>query len=143
MIPGLGLAAAAVVGLGGGVAFLGASAGKRSDAGVMGTRDPRRRRELRRGRGQLHSARCPTLLGTARADDALHDVAVGAFVVGGAAAVASAAYFFWPQRASSGKGLQVTPTVGVGRGAVSLSGSSDRTPHLPFEVRSCGTRAGW
>ena len=124
VIPGLGLAALAVVGLGGGAAFLGASAGKRSDAGALSTQIFARGGSCVPGASNDAAGRCPTLHGALRADDAFHDVAVSAFVVGGAAAAATAAYFLWPRRApTSGPELRVIPAVGAGQGAVVFSGS--------------------
>jgi hypothetical protein len=124
VIPGLGMAAAAVVALGGGAAFLGASAGKRSNGGLLSSQILGHGGSCVAGAGNYDAGRCPTLQSDLRADDALHDAAIGAFVVGGAAAAATAAYFLWPQRAqSSGRGLRVTPIVGAGQSAVVLSGS--------------------
>jgi hypothetical protein len=120
IIPGLGLAALAVVGLGGGAAFISMSASKRADAQVL--------------RGQILSYRgscivdaanydvttCPRLQSALRDDDTFYNVAVGAFLVGTAAALGTAAYFLWPQRRPS---VRVTPVVGAGAGGVLVSGS--------------------
>jgi hypothetical protein len=123
LAPGLALAAVAVAGLGGGAGFLSLSAGKRSNAEVLRTQI------LDAGHGCVISAgtydpRCPSLESTLRSDDTWHDVAVGSFLVGGAAVVASATYFLWPQRrASPERAIRVTPILGSGDGGVLVSGS--------------------
>jgi hypothetical protein len=124
VIPGIGLAALAVVGLGGGAAFISMSASKRSDAQVLATQILSNRGSCVAGAASYDAARCPTLQTTLHTDDAFHDVAVGAFIAGSAAALGTAAWFLWPQRTpSSGRRIRVTPLVGAGDGGVVVSGS--------------------
>jgi hypothetical protein len=124
LLPGLGLAAVAAVGLGGGAVFISMSAGKRGDERGLAGQILANRGSCVGGAANYDAVRCPTLMSTARADDTFHDVAVGAFIAGSAAAVATAAYFFWPQRAlSTGRQIRVTPVVGAGDGGVVFSGS--------------------
>jgi hypothetical protein len=124
VVPGISLAALSVVGFTGGAAFLAASLGKRSDARAQGGVILGGRGSCVAGAGNYDAARCPTLLATARADDVLHDVAVGAFVMGSAAAVATAGYFLWPRLApSSGDKVRFTPVLGAEGGGAVLSGS--------------------
>jgi PEGA domain len=137
LAPGIALAAAAVAGLGFGAGFLSLSAGKRSNAEVVRTQI------VDVGHGCVISAvnydpRCPSLESTLRADDTWHDVAVGSFLVGGAATLGAAAYFLWPQRRApsgrephgSGGGAPrvtaVTPILGSGHADITgvlVSGS--------------------
>ena len=79
-----------------------------------------------------YDPRCPSLESTLRSDDTWHDVAVGSFLVGGAATLGAAAYFLWPQRRSrrpdreSPRVTGVTPILGSGHADVTgvlVSGS--------------------
>ena len=124
LAPGLALAIAGAVGLGGGAAFISLSASKRTDAAGQAGSILTGHGSCVPGAGNYDAARCPGLQSTLRADDAFHDVAVGAFVAGGAALAGAAAYFLWPQRRpSSGPDLRVTPVVGAGSGGAIFSGS--------------------
>lgn len=125
LIGGLGLAAVAAVGLGGGAAFMGLSASRRSDARAQGAVILGHGGSCIAGAGSYDTARCPTLQSTLRADDTFHDVGVGALVLGSAAALGTIAYFVWPQRAptTTGKTFRVTPVVGAGDGGLLFSGS--------------------
>jgi tetratricopeptide (TPR) repeat protein len=124
LAPGLALAAGAAVGLLGGAAFLSLSASKRSDAKVLDAQILDHHGTCAGGAGNYDAARCPGLQSTLHADDAFHDVAVGAFVVGSAAAVAAATYFLWPQRTVElDRGVRVTPVMGTGDRGVVVSGS--------------------
>jgi hypothetical protein len=121
--PGIVLSAVSLVGFAGGAAFIGVSLGKRADARAQGALILGRGGSCVAGAGNYDAARCTPLLDTARADDVFHDVAVGAFVAGSAAAVASAAYFLWPRLAPSGEKIRVTPVVGAEGGGAVLGGS--------------------
>jgi hypothetical protein len=121
--PGLGLAALAVVGLGGGGAFIGASLSKRADAQTLATQILSHQGTCLHGAANYDAAHCPMLQRTLHADDTFHDVAVGAFIVGGAAALATATYFLWPQRGPSSGQVRLTPVVGTGSASVVVSGS--------------------
>ena len=109
LVPEVALAAVAVVGFGAGAGFLNLSAGKLSSAEVLRTQI------VDVGHGCVITAanydpRCPSLLSTARSDDAFHDVAVGAFIAGSAAAVSAVTYLLWPQRrAPSARGIPGDP----------------------------------
>lgn len=121
--PGIALAGVALLTFGAGAGFLSLSASKRSNAEVLRTQI------LDVGHGCVNGAanydsRCTSLESTLHSDDTWHDVAVGSFIVGSAAAVGAAAYFLWPQRrAASGREIQVTPVVGAGHGGVIVSTS--------------------
>jgi PEGA domain len=123
--PGIVLAGVAVAGVIAGGAFLGASAGKRADAVAMGTPIRAAGKSCVTGAPNYDSVGCPPLVSTLHADDTFHDAGVGAFIVGGAAAVGAAAYFLWPQRQArrTGHALQVTPILGPGDGGVLVSGA--------------------
>jgi tetratricopeptide (TPR) repeat protein len=125
LVPGLALGGAAVASLAGGALFLGLSAGQRSDAAALSASILGAHRSCVASAANYDSIRCPTLLRTLDTDDALHDVAVGAFIVSGAAAAGAAAYFLWPERRlpRAGRRIQVTPVVGSGDGRVIVSGS--------------------
>jgi hypothetical protein len=125
-IPGLAMAAVAALGLGSGAAFLGVSGSRRSDARVLSAQILGGHGSCVAGAANYDAGRCPSLQSALRADDAFHDVAVGAFVVGGAAAAATAAWFLWPQQrtpSNTGRTLRVTPVVGAGDGALVVSGT--------------------
>jgi len=122
VIPGIGLAAVAAVGLGGGGAFLGLSAGKRADARVLAAQVVSGHQGCVATAANYDAGSCPTLVSTLRADDTDHDVGVGALLVGSAAAVGAVTYFLWPQRRAA-SGLRVTPLFGGGDGGVVVSGS--------------------
>jgi hypothetical protein len=124
-IPGVALGAVAAVGIGGGVAFLAMSSGKKSAAAST------RGQILGSGGSCVPSAanydggRCPSLQSGLGASDTFQGVAVGAFIAGGLAAAGTAAYFLWPSRPArpTGYELQVTPVFGASAGAVIMSGS--------------------
>jgi hypothetical protein len=124
IIPGIALGAVAAVGIGGGVAFVGMSSGKRSAAEATRGQILTGRGSCVPGAGNL-DARCSDLQNNLKASDTFHDVAVGAFIAGGIAAAGTLAYFLWPARParSAGYHLQVTPVFGASAGAVILSGS--------------------
>lgn len=124
-IPGVALGAVAVVGIGGGIAFLGMASGKRSTADSTRALILADRRSCVPAAPNLDTGRCPGLHSDLAASDTFHDVAVGAFIAGGIAAVGTAAYFLWPSRPAraAGYNLQVTPVFGASAGAVILSGS--------------------
>ncbi len=124
LVPGLVLSGGAAVGLIGGVVLLGLSAGKRSSAGGLDAQILAHQGSCVGGAANYDAGHCPALQSTLRSDDALHDAAVGAFVVGSAAAVGAAAYVLWPQRApSSERRVRVTPVLGAGKSGVLVSGS--------------------
>jgi len=124
LVPALGLGAVALIGLGGGAALTGMSAAKRADAASI-------RALVAAGQGSCvkgaanYDARCPDLQSRLHADDVAHDVAIGAFVIGTAAASATAAYLLWPTPRSTraGRALRVMPLFGEASGAVMVSGS--------------------
>jgi hypothetical protein len=94
------------------------SASKRADARVL---DEQIHWSCIMGAVNYDSKLCPTLQSTLRDDDTFRSVAVGAFIVGGAAALGTAAYFLWPQRRPSS--VRVTPVIGASDGGVLVSGS--------------------
>lgn len=124
LAPAIGLGAVALVGLGAGAALTGVSASKRADAASI-------RALIAGGQGSCvkgaanYDPRCPDLQSRLHADDVMHDVAVGAFVVGAAAAVGTATYLLWPtsRSATTGRTLRVMPLFGESSGAVMVSGS--------------------
>ncbi len=124
LAPGLGLVAAAVVGLGGGVAFFSLSASKRADAASLAASivGPAPHHGCVSAAANYDAGSCPTLASTLHSDDTYHDVAVGSVLVGSVAAVGAAAYFLWPQRRPV-SGLRVTPILGSGDRGVVVSGS--------------------
>jgi hypothetical protein len=124
LLPALGLGLGALAGVAAGAALLGASAGKRSEIGTLQGQILGSRGSCVPGGANYNAARCPSLLGAARAEDTLNDAAGVAFVAGGAAAVAAAGWLLWPQRPSpSGPDVRVIPVVSAGGAAVFLSGS--------------------
>jgi hypothetical protein len=124
LVPALGLGALALAGVAGGAAFLGASAGKRSDIGTLQRQILQSRGSCVPGGANHNGALCPSLLGAARAEDTFNDAAAVSFVIGGAAAVAAVGWLVWPQRpASTGLDVRVIPAVSAGQAAVFLSGS--------------------
>ena len=125
LAPGLTLGGVAVAGFATGALFLGLSAHKRSDATSLGASILDAHRSCIPSAANYDSARCPALESAIHSDDTFHNVAVGSFIVGGAAAAGAAAYFLWPERRvpRTGPGFQVTPMVGSGDGGVIVSGS--------------------
>ena len=128
LVPGLALGAAAVVGIAGGAAFLGLEASRKSSAQATRGMILSRGGSCVGGAANQDASGCGTLQSRLKADDAFHDVAVGAFVVGGLAAAGTAAYFLWPVRRPSmgrttGPNLQVTPVFGADSGGAMVTGS--------------------
>jgi hypothetical protein len=126
LAPGVGLAAGGFVGIVGGAAFLGASSGRRAAAGALGAQILAGHGSCVGGASNYDGVRCPALAGALRADDALHDVGVGALLLGSAAAVGAAGYFLLPippRPRATGRFLRVTPVAAAGQGGVTLVGA--------------------
>jgi tetratricopeptide (TPR) repeat protein len=126
LLPGLVVGGVAALGFGGGIAFLAMSAGRRSDAEALRAPIAKDGMSCVSGAANFDSKRCSALQDKAQAYKTLHDTAVGAFVVGGAAAVGTAAYFLWPilrPRTSGHDDMHLTPVIGAGSGGVVASGS--------------------
>jgi hypothetical protein len=131
LAPGLALAGVAVAGVGAGVAFLVVSSAKKSDAENTRTTILAARQSCVPGAANFAGqASCNSLASGFKADDAFHDAAVGALVVGAAAAVGTAAYFLWPAKrpapAAQGglRDLRVNPVIaGPGDGGLVVSGT--------------------
>jgi hypothetical protein len=131
LAPGLVIGAVGVVAVGAGVAFLGLSSAKKSTA--MSTRTTLLTAHQSCVSGAANFAgqtSCGNLASQFKADDTFHDVAIGAFIVGAAAAVGTAAYFLWPVKrpaAVTGGGareIRVIPVIaGRGDGGLLVSGS--------------------
>lgn len=122
-VPGVVLGAAAVVGFGAGGALWAASAGRRGDAESLRSAMLRDGKSCVSGADNLDAKRCSSLGRSLRADDAFHDAAVGAFVIGGVALSAAAAYLFWPERRApeSRSRVAVSPAFGASFGGLALS----------------------
>lgn len=125
VLPGLALGAVAAVGIGGGVAFLAMSAGKKSDAQTESALIVKGRQSCVGGAKNFDTARCGELHDKAQAYATFHNVAVGAFVAGGVAAAGTALYFLLPTRpaTSVGQALRVTPVFGAREGGLLAAGS--------------------
>jgi tetratricopeptide (TPR) repeat protein len=115
--PAFVLGGVGVVGVILGAALVGAAEGKKSDAFKLHD-------EIGSPAGcAADPVKCKTLQDTTRAADGLGNGGVAAFVFGGVAGVAAAAYLLVPGRKPSKAGVSVTPSVGFGTGGVIVSGS--------------------
>jgi hypothetical protein len=131
LVPGLALAGVTVVGVVGGVAFLSLSSAQKSDAETTRTALLTRREScVTNAKNYAGMTACNDLAGEFKTDDTLHDAAVGAFVVGAAAAAGTVLYFLWPMKRQAPpaqgalRDLHVTPVVAGPRdGALLVSGS--------------------
>jgi hypothetical protein len=131
LAPGLALAGVAVVGVGAGVAFLSVSSAKKSDAENTRANLLHAHESCVTGAANFAGqTSCGNVASSFKADDTFHDAAVGAFVVGAAAAVGTALYFLWPVKrtapaAQTGlREIRVTPVVaGSKDGGLLVSGS--------------------
>ena len=131
LAPGLALAGVAVIGVGGGVGFLSASSSKKTEAESARTTLLAAHQSCVSGAPNFAGQQsCSALASKFKADDTFHDAAVGAFIVGGAAAVGTAVYFLWPAKrpgpTAQGalRGIHVTPVIaGPKDGGILLSGS--------------------
>jgi tetratricopeptide (TPR) repeat protein len=119
--PALALGGGALVGFGLGAALIGLSASRRSDAASV-------REAIRggggscvQGAGNFDGGRCPALTSKLHADDTLHDVGVGAFVTGAAAAAGAVTYLLWPTP-RAGRAVRVGPVFDDKGGGLQLSG---------------------
>lgn len=123
-LPAALLGAAGVVGVGVGGALWALSAGRRGEAESLRAGMLRDGASCVKGADNHDERRCPELARALRADDTFHDAAVGAFIVGGAALGAAAAYLFWPARRadSVAPAVRVSPTLGAAGGVVLVSG---------------------
>lgn len=99
LAPGLALAGVAAVGVGAGVSFLSVSSTKKSSGEDARTTLLTAHKSCVSGAANFAGqTSCSNLASSFKADDAFHDAAVGAFVVGAAAAVGTAVYFLWPMK---------------------------------------------
>jgi hypothetical protein len=126
LVPGFVLGGVAVLGFGGGIAFLAVSAGRRSEASALSTQIVGNHQSCIPGAGNFDSARCGGLHDKLQSYATLHNTAVGAFIAGSAAALGTAAYFLWPmvvRPKSTGKALRLVPAVGPGEAGAVVTGS--------------------
>lgn len=124
-VPGIVLGAVAAAGFGAGAVFLGLEAARSSSAAAIRSQILADHQSCVLGTASYDASRCPGLQSTLRADDTFHNLAVGAFIVGGAAALGTGAFFLWPSKQPSraGHALQVTPAFSAASSGIVLSGS--------------------
>lgn len=120
-VPALAMGGAALAGFGLGAALIGLSAARRSDAASVREAIRTDGGSCVTGAGNFDGGRCPTLTSSLRADDTLHDVGVGAFVTGAAAAAGAVTYLLWPTP-RAGRELRVAPAFDDKGGALFFTG---------------------
>jgi hypothetical protein len=129
LVPGLALAGVAVVGLVGGGAMIGISAGDRSSASTLSVTIGNDHRSCITSAANYDKTNCANLNNDLSRYVTLHNAAVGAFIVGGAAAVGAVAYFVWPMKRTASDAprtagvTQVAPAIGPGTGGLVVSGA--------------------
>jgi len=128
LVPGLALGGVALVGIVGGAAMIAVSGGAKSTATTLSSAIRMDGMSCISGGGNFDTVRCSTLNGDVSRYVTLHNAAVGAFIVGGAFAAGTAAYFLWPVKrpppdAPRAGVTQVAPAVGAGTGGVVVSGT--------------------
>jgi hypothetical protein len=125
-VPAIVLGGVAVAGVVVGGALFAVHGGKHADAGTLSA-------SIAGGRGTCvpgaarFDMRCSTLTDDAKGADTFGNASTAMFVLGGAAAVGLITYLLLPSARpsspSSGRGIQVFPVVGEGRGGLFAAGS--------------------
>ena len=120
--PAFVLGGLAVAGVGVGVGLFVAHSGAASGAETLSAQI----KAAGKACGQSPDPRCSTLADKASSADTLGNASTGAFIVGGALAVATAAYLLWPapaQTTGAAHPIRLHPVVGQGVGALFVDGS--------------------
>ncbi|MDI1447197.1 PEGA domain-containing protein [Polyangium sp. 6x1] len=101
----------ALVGIGAGIGLLATASGLSSDADAQDNAMPDAACNPLHPRNAEFSGACVELRGTLERSQTLHNVGIGALVVGGVIGVGTLVYALMPSKKSATMGLQVLPTV--------------------------------
>ena len=71
----------------------------------------------------IHQSECAALSDKLSSTDRARNWSTAGFVVGGAALVGTAIYWFWPHNSSEGSTLRVNGDIGNGLSSIALEGS--------------------
>jgi hypothetical protein len=122
-VPAVVLGGVAVVGLASGIGLLVAGGGKRSSAESLFNTILADKKSCVATAANF-DARCTQLSELSSSSDTLHNVGVGLLIGGGAAALATGAYLFWPtSKTTTGSTLRVIPVVAETGGAILATGT--------------------
>jgi PEGA domain-containing protein len=124
IVPAVVLGGVAVVGLASGIGLLAAGGSKRSSAETLFNSILGDKKSCVPSAANF-DARCTQLSEISSSSDTLHNVGVGMLIGGGAAALATGAYLFWPasKAPTTGSTLRVIPVVAETGGAILATGT--------------------